>query len=113
MQFLIIGLDGTDVEAPARRQEARQAHRATGDRLLATGNLWYGAALRDADGMVNGSMYLVDFPARSDVQHWLDEEPYVTGQVWEKVEVRPCSVREPWQFNRPRSFYQHQEEQHD
>ena len=34
MQFVIIGLDGTDKDAPSRRQAVRQHHIAMGDKLL-------------------------------------------------------------------------------
>ena len=45
MQFLIIGKDGTDEKAKERRLATRPAHIAFGDELLASGNMWYGAAL--------------------------------------------------------------------
>ncbi len=45
MQFLIIGHDGTDTEATLRREAMRADHIALGDQLLASGNMWYGAAL--------------------------------------------------------------------
>ena len=45
MQYLIIGKDGTDSEAKERRTKARPDHIAMGDKLVASGNLWYAAAL--------------------------------------------------------------------
>jgi hypothetical protein len=39
MQFVIIGLDGTDEEVPSRRQVVRQDHITMGDKLLESGNL--------------------------------------------------------------------------
>lgn len=106
MQFLVIGLDGTDAGAKERRQAARPTHIALGEELLQAGNLWYGAALFDQDGSMNGSMYLVDFPDQAAVQAWLTREPYVTGGVWKTIDIRPANVREPWQFNRPREFFE-------
>lgn len=105
MQFIIIGRDGTDEKAKERRLAARPAHLELGDELVASGNMWYGAALwNDNDEMV-GSMLLMDFPSRKELQEWLDKEPYVTGKVWESVEILKCNVRNPWQFNRPRDFF--------
>lgn len=106
MQFLVLGYDGTDDEAPARRQAARPHHLALGDELLASGNLWYAAALTGDNGNMNGSMYMVDFPSRAELDEWLTREPYVTGDVWKKIEVRTCSTRDPWQFNRPQEFFE-------
>lgn len=105
MQFVIIGHDGTDKDAPARRQAVRPAHIALGEELREAGNMWYGAALYSEAGDMNGSMILVDFPSRTELQAWLDKEPYVTGSVWQKIEIYPCSVREPWQYNRPETFF--------
>jgi uncharacterized protein YciI len=105
MQFIVLGHDGTDKEAPVRRQAARQAHIDLGEQLRQSGNMWYGAALLDESGNMNGSMILADFPSRDELQKWLDKEPYITGQVWKKVEVYLCNVRDPAQFNRPKEFF--------
>ena len=106
MQFLVLGFDGSDEAAPARRRAARPHHIARGDELRDSGNLWYGAALNDDVGEMIGSMYVVDFADRAALDHWLEAEPYVVGGVWQKVDVIPCSTREPWQFNRPREFFE-------
>src|SRR4051812_38361466 len=99
MQFVIIGLDGIDKDAPARRQAARQAHISMGDKLLEAGNLWYGAALLNDDGSMKGSMYVVSFPSEQELQEWLDKEPYVQGGVWKDLTIHQSNTREPWQFN--------------
>lgn len=105
MQFVIIGLDGTDVEAPARRQAVRQDHIAMGDKLLESGNLWYGAALLNDDGSMKGSMYVVNFPSEKELQEYLDKEPYVIGEVWKDITVHKSNTRDPWQFNRPEDWF--------
>jgi uncharacterized protein YciI len=102
MQFVIIGLDGADKDAPARRQAARHDHIAMGDKLLESGNLWYGAALLHDDGTMKGSMYVVNFASEEELQEWLSKEPYVTGEVWKSITVHKSNTREPWQFNRPK-----------
>jgi len=106
MQFLVIGLDGTDKDAPARRQAVRADHIALGDKLLASGNMWYGAALLNDEGGMKGSMLMMDFPSEKELQEWLDVEPYVTGKVWVKLEIQKCKTRDPWQFNRPQEFFE-------
>ena len=109
MQFLVIGHDGEDEQAPGRRRKARQAHIKMGDKLVADGNMWYGAALSDDEGNMNGSMIMTDFPSRKELNDWLEKEPYVVGDVWKKIEIYPCSTRDPWQFNRPKEWYKSRE----
>lgn len=106
MQFLVIGRDGKDEKATERRLAARQAHIDLGEELRQSGNMWYGAALWDDKNNMIGSMLLMDFPSEKELHDWLDKEPYVTGKVWEKVEVQKCNVRDPWQFNRPREWFE-------
>lgn len=105
MQFVIIGLDGADKDAPARRQAVRQNHIAMGDKLLASGNLWYGAALLHDDGSMKGSMYVMSFDSEDDLKSYLKQEPYVTGDVWREVTVHKSNTRDPWQFNRDEAWF--------
>ncbi len=67
MQFLVKGLDGTDKEAMNRRLAVRADHIALGDKLLKSGNMWYGAALRDDEGNMKGSVFIMDFPSKKRI----------------------------------------------
>ncbi|MBI4371374.1 MAG: hypothetical protein HY552_03650 [Elusimicrobia bacterium] len=92
MQFLIIGHDGRDPDAPSRRLAAREAHLELGDQMRERGELLYAVAkLNDAGDMV-GSVLIVDFSSRESLDAWLKTEPYVAGKVWEWVDVQPCCV---------------------
>ena len=106
MQFLVLGYDGTDEGAKERRMKARPDHIAMGDKLLAEGNLWYAAALTNDAGEMIGSMYAVDFEDEEALNQWLKKEPYVVGDVWRKTEINKCVTRDPWQFNRPKEFFE-------
>lgn len=106
MQFLVLGYDATDEGAKERRANARPDHIAMGDRLLAEGNLWYGAAMNDDAGNMIGSIYMVDFEDESALNQWLKKEPYVVGDVWRKREIIKCQTRDPSQFNRPKEFFE-------
>ncbi len=106
MQFLVIGRDGTDKDAASRRQASRQAHIDLGEKLRQSGNMWYGAALWDDNNQMIGSMLLMDFASRKELDEWLKHEPYVTGKVWQKIEIHKCNVRDPWQFNRPEEWFE-------
>lgn len=106
MQFIVIGLDATDAEAPARRQKVRPDHIAMGEQLRLAGNMWYGAALLHDDGSMKGSMILVDFPSEQELQAWLDKEPYIVGDVWRDITVHKSNTRDPWQYNRPKEWFE-------
>ena len=101
MQFLDLGYDGTDSEALNRRTEVREAHIALGDTLRDSGNLLYGVAMLNSEGQMCGSMLVADFETRDDLEAWLAEEPYVTGKVWERVEIIPCKVGPSFESLRP------------
>ena len=109
MQFIVLGRDGTDEGAKERRLKARQAHIDMGEELRQAGNMWYGAALLDDDGNMSGSMIFVDFQSRKELDEWLEKEPYVIGDVWRKIEILPCNVRDPWQFNRPKEWFENRQ----
>jgi hypothetical protein len=36
-----------------------------------------------------GSMIVYDFPDRQSLEERLKDEPYLTGKVWEKTEIKP------------------------
>lgn len=36
-----------------------------------------------------GSMVLADFPDRPALDDWVSNDPYVTGDVWRRIEVVP------------------------
>jgi uncharacterized protein len=89
MQFLVIAKDGTDEGALERRQQKRPAHLTGIGPLVDSGNVLVGEAILSGTGDMVGSMLLVEFPAREDVDAWLARDPYVTDGVWREVEVRP------------------------
>ena len=89
MNFLVIAHDFRDPDAPARRLQHRPAHIEGVKRMKAEGTFLDGGAMLDDEGRMVGSMVLVDFPSRAEVDAWLAGDPYVTGQVWEHIAVRP------------------------
>lgn len=92
MEYIVMAYDGTDEEALKKRLDIRPAHMAQGDKMLAAGKYRYGAALLDDDSKIIGSMIVVDFSSNEELDAWLAIEPYVTSNVWQKVEVTPCRV---------------------
>lgn len=92
MQFLVLAYDGSDDGALDRRMAARAAHLAGVAAMVADGRMRIGGAILDDAGRMIGSMTVVDFPDRAALDAWLAADPYVTGGVWERIEVRPFRV---------------------
>lgn len=90
MQFVVIGRDGADEEALSRRMNAREAHlKNTGDHK---DNIKMAVAILGDNGQMNGSVMVVDFPSREALDEWLDNEPYVKGDVWQDITVIPGKI---------------------
>jgi uncharacterized protein YciI len=92
MQFLVTGYDGTDDKAMERRLSVREAHMKLVDSMRKEGKHLYAAALLDENEKMIGSVLIVDFPTREDLDKWLKVEPYVVGDVWRQIEITPCKV---------------------
>ncbi|HZN43446.1 MAG TPA: YciI family protein [Actinomycetota bacterium] len=89
MQFLVVARDGTDEGAVDRRMQVRPTHLEAIAPLVEDGHVLVGGAILNDDGDMIGSMLLVEFPDRSGVDAWLERDPYVTGDVWRDIDVRP------------------------
>jgi len=95
MQFLITAYDGTDSQALNRRLKAREKHLEHIQKLLKERKILYAAAILDDDGSMIGSTLFVDFPSKDSLKsEWLDSEPYVTGNVWQEIDIKPCKIPE-------------------
>lgn len=90
MQFVIIARDGQDEAATQRRLDAREAHICHTDRYMQ--HMIMGVATLDEQETMNGSVMVVDFPTRADMDAWLAAEPYCTQGVWQDVTIIPCKV---------------------
>ena len=91
MQYIIIAKDYKR-NGLKNRLAVRKEHIKLGDRLKAEGKLLFGVALLDRNGQMTGSVYIMDFYNRKELDGWLKTEPYVTGKVWQKIEINPCKV---------------------
>lgn len=93
MQFIVTGYDGTDESALDRRMAAREAHLAMANKMHAAGRWLYAAAILDDDGKMVGSMIVCDFESREALEtEWLNDEAYVAGKVWQRVEIKRAQV---------------------
>lgn len=82
---VIVAMDGTDAEAPARRQAVRAQHMARVGPLAAEGVLAMGGAIVDAAGAMRGSIAVTRHATDAQAQAWIAEDPYVTGGVWRDI----------------------------
>jgi uncharacterized protein YciI len=91
-QYIVHAWDGKDDHALERRMKARPSHFETARRLKAAGNYVLGGAMLNDSGQMIGSTMILQFESKEALQAWLDNEPYITGNVWDKVEVHPFRV---------------------
>lgn len=91
-QYIIYAWDGTDEQALDRRMKARPSHFERAAALKANGNFILGGAMLNEEGKMIGSTMVVQFETKEKLQEWLDTEPYVLGEVWEKIDARPFRV---------------------
>jgi hypothetical protein len=89
MQFILIAYDGTDPEALDRRMKVRQEHLEKIEVLKSKGEFLAGGAILDNDGKMIGSMIVYEYNDRNALDKALQDEPYFTKGVWQKVEIQP------------------------
>jgi uncharacterized protein YciI len=92
MQFILTGYDGTDEKAMERRLKVREAHLENIAVLKKSGECLMGGAILSDDGKMIGSVIVYDFPNRELLDEKLKEEVYISGGVWEKIEIKPFRV---------------------
>ena len=92
LQFVIIAQDGTDAGAINRRMAVRPLHLKGAAKLKETNNFILGGAILNKEGTMTGSVMVVQFDTEDQMKNWFENEPYVTGDVWQKIEVKPFKV---------------------
>lgn len=95
VEYLVTAFDGTDQDAPARRLAVREAHLVGAQVLAERGELLSGGAILDDDGRMIGSSMHVAFADQAAFDSWYAGEPYVTGDVWQDITIRPMRVFRP------------------
>jgi uncharacterized protein YciI len=89
MQFLVVARDGADEEAVERRRRVRPSHLASIRPLVDEGHVLVGGAILSEVGEMVGSMLLVEFAGRGELDRWISADPYVTEGVWREIDVTP------------------------
>ena len=88
MQFLVKAYDGDGMleKRMAVRPRHLEGMKALGKRIICAGGLL------DGEGRMKGSALVLDFPDRAALDEYLQNEPYVTEGVWQKIEVETMHV---------------------
>ena len=88
MQYMIKALDGEN--KLAKRMEVRPRHLEGMEKLRS--HIICAGGLLDNEGKMKGSVLILDFPSRDDLDSYLASEPYVVEQVWEKIEIETINI---------------------
>lgn len=91
MQFIVIAHDYKD-GGLERRLQVRDQHVAMGDKMCDAGNYHMGVALLDENGNMCGSVMILEYPSRKELDEWLSKEPYILNKVWETWKVQECKI---------------------
>jgi uncharacterized protein YciI len=87
MSFLVIARDGTDPDAPARRQQVREQHLKEALPLLQDGTIEYAGAFLAADGTMRGSLLVIRAADEAEVRALLARDIYSRSGVWQELEI--------------------------
>ncbi len=87
MQFAVTAYDYTDDQAIDRRLAVREQHFVGIRKMIENGTFLSGGAILDDTGKMIGSCAHVQFSTRAELDHWIANDPYTQGKVWDKVEV--------------------------
>ncbi|MBQ7073446.1 MAG: hypothetical protein IJM89_08820 [Bacteroidales bacterium] len=88
MQFIVKAYDGKGMLE--KRMAVRPRHLEGMARLGA--HVVCAGGLLDDEGKMKGSVLIMDFPSREELDNYLANEPYVKEHVWEKIEVERLNV---------------------
>lgn len=88
MQFIITAHDGANMLE--KRMEVRPRH-LEGMAKLSSHIICAGGILNE-DGKPKGSVLVMEFESRKELDEYLAAEPYVVHHVCEKIDVEPMNV---------------------
>lgn len=88
MQFVITAYDGEG--RLEKRMEVRPRHLEGMERIRE--HVVCAGGLLDDEGKMKGSLLVMEFQNREELDEYLAQEPYLVEQVWEKIEVERMNV---------------------
>ena len=90
MQFAVTAHDGANMLE--RRMQVRPRHLENIAAMCKAGRVIAAGGLQDADGNPCGSVLVLEYETREQLDEYLVSEPYVTEKVWEDIKVEPINV---------------------
>ena len=88
VQFVVRAYDGKGMLE--KRLEVRPRHLEGMERIRQ--HVVCAGGLLDDEEKMKGSMLVMEFESRQELDEYLANEPYVLEHVWEKIEVEPINV---------------------
>jgi uncharacterized protein YciI len=89
---MVLAWDKTDEQGVARRDQSRAAHGESIRARFEAGEVVLGSGILDEEGVVRGSIIVMDLPDRAAVDAYLATEPFQAAGVWERVEVHTLRI---------------------
>ena len=87
-QFIIRAYDGSG--QLQRRLEVRPRHLENMQRIQE--HVLCAGGILDEEGQMIGSLLVMEFESRAELDAYLASEPYVCEHVWERIEVERMNV---------------------
>ncbi|MES2519847.1 MAG: YciI family protein [Bacteroidota bacterium] len=91
-QYLITAYDGNGENALEHRMNVRPFHLEGAKKLKENGDFIIGGAMLNEEGKMIGSTMILQFEEESQLQHWIDNEPYIQQKVWASFEIKPFRI---------------------
>ena len=92
MKFMVTAWDVPGEAGLNLRNALRAADTDTIAARYRQGMVLMGAGIYDEAGVVRGSVIIMDCESRAGIDSYLETEPFQTGGLWERVEVREIMV---------------------
>lgn len=88
MQFIVKAYDGEGMLG--KRMEVRPRHLEGIERIKE--HVICAGGLLDDEGKMKGSVLIMEYESREQLDEYLANEPYVQENVWQKIEVERMNV---------------------
>lgn len=88
MQFIIKAYDGEGMLQ--KRMEVRSRHFENIDKIRE--HVICAGAIRDEAGNMTGSLLVMEYDSREEVDQYIANEPYALEHVWDRIEIEPMTV---------------------
>lgn len=92
MIYLLTARDHPGSQGEALRDDLRSAHSEMITARFEAGEVLFGGGVFDDEGVVRGSIIVLDMPSRAAVDAYLTTEPFQTEGLWAEVEIHELKV---------------------